>query len=184
MYYRVAIQGDSSPIWQWKSTTLSELSALFQFLRRYRALGHDRLRVFSSLSPEELNEQLVRMNQGLEATSVTAAQFLQERLIGSPELAWRTSTRGNERTTSIAVITEPLLGESRRGGNALDGRGSSPLEKRREELEPGVGGDHDIPYRFTRPSSMPQVLTWMKLLARVQDGTFQPQIARKMKGDE
>ena len=50
MYYRVAIQGDSSPLWQWKSTTLSELSALFQFLRRYRAPGHDRLRVFSSLS--------------------------------------------------------------------------------------------------------------------------------------
>jgi hypothetical protein len=37
MYYRVAIQGDSSPIWQWKSTTLSELPALFQFLRHYRA---------------------------------------------------------------------------------------------------------------------------------------------------
>ncbi len=50
MYYRVAIQGDSSPTWQWKSTTLSELSALFQFLRRSRALGHDLLRVFSSLS--------------------------------------------------------------------------------------------------------------------------------------
>ncbi len=172
MYDGVPIQGDSSPIWQWKSTTLSELSALFQFLRRYRAFGHDLLRVFSSLSPEELNEQLVRMNQGLASTSVTAAQFLQERLIGSPEMAWRTSTRGNEGTTSIAVITVPLLGESRRGGNAQDGRGRSPLEKRREELEPGGGGDHGIPYRFTRPSSMPQVLTWMKLLARVQDDTF------------
>jgi hypothetical protein len=34
--------------------------------------------VCSLLSPEELNVQLVRMNQGLESTSVTAAQFLQE----------------------------------------------------------------------------------------------------------
>jgi hypothetical protein len=87
-------------------------------------------------------------------------------------MAWRTSTRGNEGTTSIAVITVPLLGESRRGGNAQDGRGRSPLEKRREELEPGGGSDHGIPYRFTRPSSMPQVLTWMKLLVRVQDDAF------------
>jgi hypothetical protein len=174
MYYRVAIQGDSQPPWQWKSTTLSELSALFQFLRRYRALGLNRLRVFSSLSPEEMNEQLVRMNQGLESTSVTAARFLQERLIGSPETAWRTSTHGNERTTSIAVLTELELRESRKGGNAREGRDMNPLEKRREELEPGVGGDHDIPYRFTRPSSMPQVLAWMKLLAKVQDGTLQP----------
>jgi hypothetical protein len=130
--------------------------------------------VCSPLSPEELNEQLVRMNQGLEPISVTAAQFLQEWLIGSPEMAWRTATRGNERMTFIAVITKPLLGQSRRGGNAQDARGSSPLEKRREKPEPGGGGDHDIRYQFTRPSSMPQVLTWMKLLARVQEGTFQP----------
>ena len=59
----------------------------------------------------------------------------------------------------------------------------SLLEKRREGLESGIGGDHDIPYRFTRPSSMPQVNAWMKLLARVQDGTSQPYIVRKMKGD-
>ena len=58
MYYRVAIQGGSSPAWQWMSTALSELSALFQFLRLYRALGHARLRVFSSSSRDEMNEQL------------------------------------------------------------------------------------------------------------------------------
>lgn len=173
MYYRVAIQGDSSPLWQWKSTMLSELSALFQFLRRYHAPGHNRLRVFSSLSLEEMNEQLVRMNQGLESTSVMAAQFLQERLIGSPEMAWRTSIRGNERTASIAVFTEPSRDESRRGGNTRDGRAMSPLERGREELEFGGGGDHDIPYRFTLPVSMPQVLAWMKLRVRVQDGDFQ-----------
>ena len=173
MYYRVAIQGDSSPLWQWKSTTLSELSALFQFLRRYRALGYNRLRVCSSLSLEEMNEQLVRMNQGLESTSVMAAQFLQERLIGSPEMAWRTSIGGNERTASIVVITEPSLDESRRGGNSQEKRVMSPLERRREELEYGEGGDHDIPYRFTLPDSMPQVLAWMRLRVRVQDDAFQ-----------
>jgi len=177
MYYRIAIQGDSSPTWQWTSTALSSLDALFQFLRLYHAVPQDHLRVFSSSSREEMNEQLMRENQGLESTSVTAAQFLQERMIGSAEMAWRTSTYGtceNERAASIAVVTEPSPNKSSRGVNALAGRGMSPLEQKREELEHGGGGDHDIPYRFMLPASMPQVLAWVKLLVRVQDGTLQP----------
>ena len=177
MYYRVAIQVDPSLTWQWKSTVLSSLDALFQFLRLYAALPQDRLRVFSSSSREEMNGQLVRENQGLRSTSVTAAQFLQERMIGSREMAGEVvarGTRGNERTISIAVVTEPSPNESSKGVNALNGKGFSPLDKRREELERGVGGDHDIPYRFSLPASTTQVLAWMKLLVRVQDGTLQP----------
>lgn len=33
---------------------------------------------------------------------------------------------------------------------------------------------HDLPYRFTGPSSQPQVLAWTKLLVRVQIGELQP----------
>jgi hypothetical protein len=83
MYYRVAIQGDVSPTWQWKSTTISSLDPLFQFLRRFHDLPQDHLRVFSSSSREEMSEQLVRENNGLGSHSVTAAQFLQERMLGS-----------------------------------------------------------------------------------------------------
>ncbi len=79
MYYRVAIQVDPSLRWQWKSTVLSELSAVFQLLRLYRALPQERLRVFSCSSREEMSEQLGREHEGLSSTSVTAAQFLQER---------------------------------------------------------------------------------------------------------
>jgi hypothetical protein len=39
MYYRVSIEMNPSPTWQWKSTVLSSLDALFQFLRLYRALA-------------------------------------------------------------------------------------------------------------------------------------------------
>ncbi len=78
MYYRVAIQVDPLPTWQWKSTPISSLDALFQWLRLYRALPQDRLRVFSSSSCEEMNEQLARENMGYRSISVTAAQFLQE----------------------------------------------------------------------------------------------------------
>jgi hypothetical protein len=177
MYYRVAIQRDSSLIWQWKSTVLSELSAVFQWLRLYRTLPQDRLRVFSCSSRVEMNEQLVRVNQGRVSTSVTAAQFLHERRISSPGVVWGAPADGtprNERATSIAVVTEPPPGESDREAWPPVERGMSFLEQRRRELERGAGGDHDCPYRFTLPGSMPQVLAWVKLLVRVQDGMLQP----------
>ncbi len=173
MYYRVAIRANPSPLWQWKSTVLSELAAVFQFLRLYRALPQDRLRVFSCSSREEMNEQLVRENQGLLSTSVTAAQFLQERMIGSQEVGWGASgchARGNERMTSIALVTEPSPNKSSTGAQSPDEGGASSLEKRRVELERGAGGDHDIAYRFMLPTSMPQVLAWAKLLVKLQDG--------------
>jgi len=177
MYYRVAIQAAPSSLWKWKSTALSSLGALFQLLRLFSALPQDQLRVFSSSSCEEMNEQLMRENQGLSSTSVTAAQFLQERMIDSREAGWGASVhdaRENDGTTSIAVVTEPSLTESSMGAQSLAERDRNSLDKRREELEEGVGGDHDIPYRFTLPISMPQVLAWMTLLARVQRGELQP----------
>ena len=69
MYYRVAIQRqgdqlDQLPIWQWRSTVLSSLQTLFQFLRLYGALRQDQLRVFSSSSREGLEEQRVQENRG------------------------------------------------------------------------------------------------------------------------
>ncbi len=75
-------------------------------------------------------------------------------------------SRAHERTTTIPAET----------GGTPDESCMSPLEKRREECERGAGGDHDLPYRFTLPTSMPQVLAWVKLLARVQQGDFQPEV--------
>ncbi len=98
MYYRIAIQRqedqlDRPPSWQWKSTVLSSLQTLFQFLRLYGALRHDDLRVFSSCSRESLEEQLRQENLGLGSPSVTAAQFLHERLIHTPEVTRETPKR-------------------------------------------------------------------------------------------
>ena len=174
MYYRVAILPGSSPTWQWKSTVLSSLQSLFQVLRLYGALPQEHLRLFSCPSREGLEEQLRQENSGRGSSSVTAAHFLQERLIHSSGVTSAGGARGHEGTTSVAVVSELALGESRRGVNAVDGKGMSPLEQRREELERGVGGDHDLPYLFTRPSSTPQVLAWMKLLVTVQDGSLLP----------
>ena len=129
MYYRVAIQVDASPAWQWKSTTLSSLNALFQLLRRYRNLSQDHLRVFSSSSREEMDEQLARENNGLTSHSVTAAQFMQEQMIGS------------QQGTSLAVAARPSLNGSGSGTDALDEKQSSSPASKRVVLERGVSGD-------------------------------------------
>jgi hypothetical protein len=169
MYYRVAIQVDPSPTWQWKSTALSSLNLVLQWLQFYRAFPQERLRIFSSSSREALSEQLVRENQGFSSTSVPATQFLQARGItprGAVGEACAGGARAHDQTAFLPAKTSP----------SPDERGMSPLDKRREELERGAGGDHDLPYRFTLPTSMPQVLAWVKLLARVQQGDFQPEV--------
>lgn len=177
MYYRVAIQVNPSTNFQWKSTVLSSLQTVFQFLRLYPALPHDRLRVFSSCSREEFHEQLVRENTGRGSSSVTAAHFLQERLICSPEGAGGASApdiQKKERAVPVAVAIEPSPTRSSWEAQSLDERSSSALERSREELERGAGGDQDLPYWFTLPASIPQVLAWVELLAKVQHGEFQP----------
>jgi len=177
MYYRVAIQVDAAPTWQWKSTVLSELSTLFHFLRLFHALPPDQLRVFSSSSREGLVEQLEQENQGLASTSVTAAQFLQQRMLRPPTVVRSISEPegGTERERgAIAVISQPAVNERGGEGSVLASRGMGALERRREELESGPGGDHDLPHSFSLPLSLPQVLAWMSLLARVQRGELHP----------
>ena len=173
MYYRVATQVDVAPTWQWKSTVLSSPDTLFQFLRLFGALPQDRLRVFSSSSREGLAEQV---NRGLASTSVTAAQFLCERMLRPPAV-WSASAREGGTSLErgpVAVISQQAMNEHGGGGNALESRGMSVLERRREELESGPGGDHDLPYSFSLPLSLPQVLAWMTLLARVRTGELHP----------
>lgn len=169
MYYRVAFQVDAQPPWKWQSTALGSPNSVLQWLQFYRAFPQERLRIFSSPSREELNEQLARENQGRSSTSVPATQFLQARGIaprGAVREAGAGGARAHERTPSIPAET---------GSTPYDSC-MSPLEKRREELERGAGGDHDLPYQFTLPAAMPQVLAWVKLLAQVELRNFQPEV--------
>lgn len=177
MYYRVAIQVDTGPTWLWKSTVLSELSTLFRFLRLYSALPQDHLLVCSSCSREGLQEQIEQENQGLASQAVTAAHFLQERRIQLPAEVRRAAEREGGTSPGrvcIAVLSQEPVGMSGRGGSVVQSRSISALERRREELESGSGDDHDVPYRFSLPFALPQVLAWMTLSARVHRGELQP----------
>ena len=126
MYYRVAIQEVVSSTWKWKSTTISSLNSLLQFLRRFHDLPQDHLRVFSSNSREEMDEQLVRENKGLGSDSVTAAQFLQERMLGS------------QQATSDTTFTGPALNESSRGTIARDMSAAGSQESKQ------AGREHEV----------------------------------------
>jgi len=177
IYYRIAFQAEQSPTWIWKSTVLSELAAVFGFLRLYRALPPDRLRVFSSSAKEDLNEQLAWENNGLASQSVTAAQFLQERKIHLWTFPEETSACAvGERLAMVSVAESRRRsfheGHTREG--SLDEWRTSELEHRRGELERGSGGDHDRVYTFVPPTSLPQLRAWVRLQARVHTGEVQP----------
>ena len=125
MYYRVAIQSNTSSGWHWKSTTISSIDPLLQFLRRFHDLPQDHLRVFSSPSRQELGEQLMRENKGMGSDSVTAEQFLQERKLGSQQ--------GTSTTTSI----RSALNES----NGIDSRDKKVVSSGESGQ---VGGQHIV----------------------------------------
>jgi hypothetical protein len=148
---------------------LSSLNSVLQWLQVYRAFPPERLRIFSSSSREALHELLVRENQGLSSSSLPATQFLQARGItprGAVGEACAGGAQAHKHTAFIPAKPSPSPDES----------GMSPLDKRREELEHGAGGDHVLPYRFTLPTSMPQVLAWALRLSRVRQGDFQPEV--------
>jgi hypothetical protein len=176
MYYRVAIRSASSPTWHWKSTALGSLQTVIQFLWIYRT-RQDQLRVYSSTSREGLAEQLEQENQGLSSPSVTAAHFLRERMLCPPPVGRSIAEREGGtplQKEAITVIGQPAVNERGGEGSVLQSRGMSTLQRRREELESGSSGDHDLPYSFSLPRSVPQVLAWITLLARVQRGELHP----------
>jgi hypothetical protein len=177
--YRVAMQVNTIPNWQWKSSVLGALGTLFAWLRLYRMIPLEHLRVFSAVSRENLNEQLMRVNQGLASNSVPAAYFLQERRISIERPTGVTPARKiqeyrSTKTSTVDSASAALSNESTSETFPLYEQGMSALERQRVAIESGVGGDHDTPYKFAFPSSVPQITTWLHLVKRFQCGELQP----------
>ncbi len=95
--------------------------------------------------------------------------------MGSREMTPEVSARrARTRTgTLVAAGTTPPSTESSILPHAPAEWSSSILESRRLELERGAGGDHDSPYTFALPLSMPQTLAWVELLVKVQQGALE-----------
>src|SRR5438552_3072915 len=115
IYYRLAWKNNHSSFWQWKSTKLTSLEAVLHFLRVYRAIPQDRLRVFSSSSCEGLKELLEYENQGGQQVSLTAEQFLRERGFHTGKVAAEASAqsgsegRENLEKKTITATLPPLV---------------------------------------------------------------------------
>lgn len=75
IYYRVALQGSHPDTWCWKSGPLTSLHPVLGWLHLYRCMPKERIRVFLSTSPEQMQEMLSRANQGLPSTAITVDQL-------------------------------------------------------------------------------------------------------------
>lgn len=75
IYYRVALQGSHPDTWRWKSGPLTSLHPVLGWLHLYRCMPKERIRVFLSTSPEQMQEMLSRANQGLPSTAITVDQL-------------------------------------------------------------------------------------------------------------
>ena len=78
-YYRVALQGNQSATWRWKSGPFTTLDSVLGVLNLYRCVPREHIRVFLSSSLEQMEEMLARANQGLLSTAITVEQLWDRR---------------------------------------------------------------------------------------------------------
>jgi hypothetical protein len=182
IYYRIAWKNHQSTVWRWKSTKLTSLQTVFHFLRLHSAIPQDHLRVFSSSSCEGLKELLEEENQGRQQISVTAEHFLRERGMHAGKMTGRASEQGgsgireNQEKTVITATLPPFLNQNSAQEASVEEKRISVLDQRRLEREMGAGGDHDLPYTFALPLSLPQTLAWIRLMAKVQRAELEPSV--------
>lgn len=179
IYYRVAIKADQLDPWRWRSTILTSLDALFGFLKLYGMVPTDQIRVFFSSSVEYLDPMLYRENEGLASNSIPAEELLKgKRSINTVEMARLEMELGaiesRKMVESAVSATQATQSLNERYVNSLYATSNNSLDIRRLQLEIGSTGDHDLPYEFSLPSSMPQALAWAELLVKVHMGELEP----------
>ncbi|HEX6482576.1 MAG TPA: hypothetical protein VF043_27340 [Ktedonobacteraceae bacterium] len=174
IYYRVALRTNETAEWRWKSTAVTSVDAIMGLIKLYNCVPKDRIRVFFSSSVEIMNDMLARENEGLASNSVTAQQFVKGETISQADMA-RLEFESGPHENKVAVPAPVVAASAVNGerGN-MSGAAISVLDMRRLEVEPGTPGDHDTPYKFSLPSSMPQKLAWLRLMLRVQSGDLEP----------
>lgn len=163
VYFRAAIKVGETSRWQWKSTLLTSLDAVYGFLRMYERVEKERIRVFFASSPVFLKEMLWRENNDQVTNSLLAGQFyrakgkidmlemvrLESEVVGQLE---------NREPMSSTIVMEPVLER-----NEID-----PLPMSYEQ------GTYDAPYMFTLPTGTQEILIWARLMTSVQSGVLVP----------
>lgn len=164
IYYRVALRANHSPAWKWQSTILTSLEALFRWLRMYRGLSNDCIRVFFASSKQGLDKMLIRANQGAVSNSMTVEQLIAQR--------WRVNPSEIRRGEAELDLQE----DKGSGSHAIPAQepvnGTRMYVAEMTQVEGGQGTEphHDLPYLFTLPSFLPEALSWARLLTKVHEG--------------
>jgi hypothetical protein len=162
MYYRIAIETTCRPTWSWVSTSLGSLNSVRDWLRFYYSLPRDRLCVFSASSRDDLSEPPLYKTPKLVLTPIPATRLMPA-AGGGPGDQGEAVTAATRQGPTSTLAWSPL----RQFAQSPEKSSTSPLDARRDELERGVGGDHDCPYRFSVPASTSELLAWARLLSRV-----------------
>ncbi len=181
IYYRIAMRSTRTNLWQWKTTTLTSLDALFGAIRLYSPAPKHLLRIFFASSTANLDDMLGHENSGLMSNSISVELFLKEKRIDAQEMlrleAEAVAPQELRQAIPAALnLVRAYVGfqpatQPEAGGNEAD---ITPPASKRLNNEQQPGGDHDIPYVFSLPQFMPQALAWTILLSRVRRGELVP----------
>jgi hypothetical protein len=75
IWYRVALRGNHSAIWRWKSPPFNSLHGVLGILNLYRTLPEEHIRVFLFTSNRHMDAMLQRANQGGLSTAIAVKQL-------------------------------------------------------------------------------------------------------------
>lgn len=181
IYYRIATRSTRTNLWQWKTTALTSLEALFGAMRLYSPAPKHLLRIFFASSTTNLDDMLGRENSGLMSNSISAELFLKEKRIDAQEMLRLEAEAVTPQELRQAIpaalnLVRAYVGfqpatQPEASGNSADITPPAPKQLQNEQQP---GGDHDTPYVFSLPQFMPQALAWTILLSRVRRGELVP----------
>lgn len=180
IYYRIATQKYRSTEWEWKSTPVNSLEAVFRLGRQYGFMPAEQVRVFAASAVDYMDILLTRENLGLPSNSLTLEQLLQDhQSITAPYvrqfemgLGWLEGTEEplSPSTPDVVSATVATPETELQPVATLDRTIDNDIM-----LDPELcGGDHDEPYIFALPEFTPHALAWIKLRAKVQAGELIP----------
>lgn len=75
IWYRIALRGNSSDTWHWKSPPFNSLHAVLGTLKLYRSTPAEHICVFLFTSTQYMDAMLQRANQGKLSTAIAVKQL-------------------------------------------------------------------------------------------------------------
>ena len=165
--YRVAWKRYETSLWQWKSTKLGTLHAVFGFLRLYHMIPVERMRVFSSFSLEDLDEQLREENEHealLIADQTQQEQHREEHMLPADDRARTETLQEQHRQEQEVFVARLAAALNKNGLQATVFNGSMDASgQKRLAYELGTSGEQDVPYSYTPTASFPLRLAWTSM---------------------